>query len=603
MSPIKNRFLMCSLTLIAFSLMIAFLSACSDDSATEPEPEKPVFTEAVYDDIVTIGDEEAPSYWDEREQLGRAQAIQNLSDRLAGRADVSQVFPPSDVLLFYEHTSGILSAIATDTIPDSGKQSGVAKPAYNQGGKVALGSGALGEPDVIIMHGTLFKYPAWFGIPIPGTPPAKIKTELDNADHFGPITLLDFSYDNLNALRNIPEISRIIYFIPHHGDGDVFQHGRCGTIGPFMQLDRILAWEDLDAATQKDVDACRILIVQGTALQEIWLTNRFLTHYFKGFTKSPLVMISACNLLTNPGALWNSLSGGGAGALVGYTGSMSLGEASDWEPYLVNQLVNDKTLAEAVQAVHNEYAPSQILTYDGEGGWVLAGAWEVVATNPPDGATNVPVTTLVGAYLGAEMNPATVTSQTFTIYGVSGTVAYAEQSVVFSPSGNLDWDTTYMARITTGMEDIHGNSLDADYTWTFRTATDPGSSCVDVREGEWEFCLMNEGNCFLQFVDGELTQTNCFVSYDDDSIFAGPVAGSTWSGENTPEMFRFSGNFYGNPAESFSGTLTLTDGSGHSVEMIGHYGSIPGTAGEAGVVKDSAEITRGVREKLGSLFD
>jgi hypothetical protein len=438
---------------------------------------------------------------------------------------------------------------------------------------------------------------------VPGTPSAKIKTELDNSDLFSPITLLDFSYGNLTALRNIPKDSKIVYFFPHHGDGDVFQHGRCGTIGPFMQLDHIFAWQDLDAATQADVDACRMLVVRGTVFQEIWLTNRFLTSYFKGFTKNPLVMISACNLLSNPDALWNSISGGGAGALVGYSGSMTLGEAGDWEPYLVNQLVNDKTLAEAMQAVHDEYAASQILTYDGQGGWALTGAWEVLATNPVNGAANVPVATLVAAYLSAEINPSTVTNQTFTLSGTSGAVGYEDQAVVFSPSGNLNWDTQYTATITTGMEDLNGNSLDANFTWTFRTAPDPGSNCVDVREGGWEFCLMNEGNCFLQFSDGDLTQTECYVSYDDDSIFAGPLVDRYWSGENSLEQFRFTGYFSGTPANSFSGTLTLTDGSGLSVDMIGQYGSLPGTSEDMGLVSGSAGEGRNLRERLGSLFD
>ncbi len=175
--------------------------------------------------------------------------------------------------------------------------------------------------------------------------------------------------------------------------------------------------------------------------------------------------------------------------------------------------------------------------------------------------------------------------------------------MVFTPSRILDWNTWFTATITTGMKDIEGNSLEENYAWTFQTRPDPGSNCIQVKEGGWEFCLMNEGNCFLQFVDGDLRQTECYVSYDDDSVFEGPLVDNRWSGENPLEQFTFSGYFSGSPANSFSGTLTLTDGSGLTVEMIGQYGSLPGTAGDMGLVSGSAGEGRNLRERLGSLFD
>jgi hypothetical protein len=100
---------------------------------------------------------------------------------------------------------------------------------------------------------------------------------------------------------------------------------------------------------------------------------------------------------------------------------------------------------------------------------------------------------------------------------------------------------------------------------------------VVVRPGEWTFCLIVNGICTLSFGGGDLTQDGCWVSYDLDAIFAGRLNGATWSGTNAAEQFRFTGVFQAPNFDSFSGTLTLTDGSGTSVPMVGHYGIGPPT--------------------------
>lgn len=76
------------------------------------------------------------------------------------------------------------------------------------------------------------------------------------------------------------------------------------------------------------------------------------------------------------------------------------------------------------------------------------------------------------------MNPATITTATFTLAGpggagVAGTVTLDSTSLVaiFTPSSALVGGTAYMATITTGMADTFGNQLAANKTWTFMTGT------------------------------------------------------------------------------------------------------------------------------------
>jgi hypothetical protein len=61
--------------------------------------------------------------------------------------------------------------------------------------------------------------------------------------------------------------------------------------------------------------------------------------------------------------------------------------------------------------------------------------------------------------------------------GVTGTVSYDANSTsaTFNPTNNLSYDTTYIATITTGAEDLAGNGLQADYSWSFTTQSEENS--------------------------------------------------------------------------------------------------------------------------------
>jgi hypothetical protein len=96
-----------------------------------------------------------------------------------------------------------------------------------------------------------------------------------------------------------------------------------------------------------------------------------------------------------------------------------------------------------------------------------------------------------------------------------------------------------------------------------------GSDCVAVRTGAWEFELSNGGAVFLSFVDGNLTQSGCFLSYDEDRVFEGDLTASMWNVSSDAGGFSFSGVFSGNPATTFAGTFR--DSRGLTAAMAGRY--------------------------------
>ena len=97
------------------------------------------------------------------------------------------------------------------------------------------------------------------------------------------------------------------------------------------------------------------------------------------------------------------------------------------------------------------------------------------ALAPLPGATNVAVNQAVTATFSETMNPATISTSTFTLTGASGPVAGAVtytatgSVATFTPSANLAYNTVYTATITTGVANTLGIDTAKNYTWTFTT--------------------------------------------------------------------------------------------------------------------------------------
>jgi Bacterial Ig-like domain len=97
------------------------------------------------------------------------------------------------------------------------------------------------------------------------------------------------------------------------------------------------------------------------------------------------------------------------------------------------------------------------------------GAPTVLSVIPANGACP---NTAVTATFGEAMNASTINTNTFTVSNATGTVSYdaLDLTATFSPSLVFALNTTYPATITTGAQDVFGNGLAANFTWTFTTA-------------------------------------------------------------------------------------------------------------------------------------
>ncbi len=99
----------------------------------------------------------------------------------------------------------------------------------------------------------------------------------------------------------------------------------------------------------------------------------------------------------------------------------------------------------------------------------------VTSTSPIDGATNVLVTSVITATFSTAMDPATITTTTFTVSPATGSVSLSADGLTatFTPDTDLTEDTLYTATITTGAKSADGNALAANKVWSFRTGPAP----------------------------------------------------------------------------------------------------------------------------------
>jgi len=99
----------------------------------------------------------------------------------------------------------------------------------------------------------------------------------------------------------------------------------------------------------------------------------------------------------------------------------------------------------------------------------------ITSTNPANADTDVAINRNIAATFNEAMDPATITTATFTLKQgatpVSGTVTSLGNVATFAPGSNLAPNTTFTATITTGAEDLAGNALAANKVWSFKTGT------------------------------------------------------------------------------------------------------------------------------------
>lgn len=193
----------------------------------------------------------------------------------------------------------------------------------------------------------------------------------------------------------------------------------------------------------------------------------------------------------------------------------------------------------------------------------------VISTDPPNGATNVPLTKIITANFSTAMDPATINGTTFLLKqgtnAVAGTVTYSGTTATFTPTLPLTINTVYTGTITTGAKDVAGNPLTANYVWTFTTgnpptviSTDPSANATNVPVNKMITAT------FSTVMDASTINTTTFLLKQGANAIAGSV---TYSG--TTATFIPSSPLA--PNTVYTGTITTGAKDASGIPLASNY--------------------------------
>ena len=99
----------------------------------------------------------------------------------------------------------------------------------------------------------------------------------------------------------------------------------------------------------------------------------------------------------------------------------------------------------------------------------------VSAIMPANGATNVPINIQPALVFSENIDTRTVNKLTFLLQAgstnVTGQVSGLSMMGIFTPSTTLSSNTTYTVTISSGIQDLAGNSLGSNFVWSFTTGS------------------------------------------------------------------------------------------------------------------------------------
>ncbi len=174
----------------------------------------------------------------------------------------------------------------------------------------------------------------------------------------------------------------------------------------------------------------------------------------------------------------------------------------------------------------------------------------VTSTDPANGAAGVPLGKKIAATFSEAMDPLTVTAATFTLkrglVPTLGSVVYAGVTAIFTPIGGLAPNTTYTATVLMDAEDMAGNKLAGDYTWTFTTgaaldtiaptviSTDPLDAAIGVPINKKIAATFSEAMDPLTVTTAAFVLDNGTTPVPGTVIYAGVTATFTPTGSLAP---------------------------------------------------------------------
>lgn len=165
---------------------------------------------------------------------------------------------------------------------------------------------------------------------------------------------------------------------------------------------------------------------------------------------------------------------------------------SAWENYAATKAWT-LTAGDGSKTVYAEFRDVALNVSAANDGITLdATAPTVTSTNPVAGGSNVDPTANITAVFDDDMSAGTISGTTFQLWRdvngnsvidgpdvqVAGTVSYnaGSKTATFDPTVDLLTTTTYLARLTTGVQNAAGLPLAAAYVWGFATSAGPDAT-------------------------------------------------------------------------------------------------------------------------------
>ncbi|MGV8120486.1 MAG: Ig-like domain-containing protein [Candidatus Xenobiia bacterium LiM19] len=166
---------------------------------------------------------------------------------------------------------------------------------------------------------------------------------------------------------------------------------------------------------------------------------------------------------------------------------------------------------------------------------------QVKETSPASGMVNVDTGITISAVFTKNIDPATVTSATFTVKSamtsVQGTISTLGNSVSFIPSTALQAGAVHTVTLSGAIKDLAGNAMGTDYAWSFTTLASGGGGGG------------GGGGCTTGTVSGRITRAQVPSSgIDGVSVTLGGHSTTTSGGG----YYTLTGVTSGNWAVSFS---------------------------------------------------
>jgi hypothetical protein len=227
----------------------------------------------------------------------------------------------------------------------------------------------------------------------------------------------------------------------------------------------------------------------------------------------------------------------------------------------------------------------------------------IVTTSPDANQVNVQLSQAVNVYFSKDMEPNTINVDTITVSdgsgSIDGIVSYenGSKNAVFTPSSDLEYDTTYTVTASGTIQDTYGNALGADYSWSFTTVpyqlsycTSRGLNTYYMRIGSVKFnnyTFVYNGGSVNGYRDETLLKTMNLSRYSWLNLTLTPAYPSTaytvywkvWVDWNQDGIFAESEAVYSSSGNTaVTGTISTPEdalGGNTRIRIAMKYGSYP----------------------------